>query len=586
MRYDEHLIEEIRMQNSIIDVISERVHLTPKGSSHFGLCPFHNEKTPSFSANEEKQMYYCFGCGAGGNVFTFIMEYENYSFVEAVKYLAERSHIDLPKEEMTDEMKQKISHKQKLLKANTEAAKYFYYQMVHDAKKKVITYLDERGISEESRKKFGLGYAKFYRDDLQVHLNHQGFKNALLVEAGLILPDKNKKHGYYDRFFNRLMFPIFDVHGRVIAFGGRILTEGQPKYLNSPETKLFNKGRNLYGMHLVRRSRNKKVIVVEGYMDVIALHQVGFDYAVASLGTAFTSGQASLVKRYVDEVILAYDTDEAGIRATLRTIPILKNVGLSVRILSVTGAKDPDEFIKVYGAEAFGELVNQSVSSFMYEIEQLEKSYHLEDPEGRTKFDIKVVEKLLTLESESERTHYLDAVIHHYKMKRSAIESLLAQKGKNIGIVHQVVREEKVQHRDSKDALLRAQKNLLTLVGLSQEIYQVVHEHITPEMFSDLIYKKVAHWLYLAYEENRKIEPAYLVQKFDQIEEQNKVANIFNNVLEVTDSSYFEKMIVEYIQLIKGHYIEDNIKNNTDSRKQQDMIKMKWQLDRLTISLN
>lgn len=586
MRYEDHLIEEIRIHNNIIDVISERIHLTKKGGSYFGLCPFHNEKTPSFSASDDKQMYYCFGCGAGGNVFTFVMEYENYSFLEAVKYLAERSHIELPKSDMSDEAKKAISHKQKLLDANKEAARYFYYQMINEPNGKVLEYLDNRGINEESIKKFGLGFAKFYRDDLQIYLNKKGFDNKILEEAGLIILDKNKKNTYYDRFFNRLMFPIFDVHGRVIAFGGRVINEGQPKYLNSPETKLFNKSRNLYGMNIVRRSRSERVIIVEGYMDVIALHQAGFDYAVASLGTAFTAGQANLLKKYSDEVILAYDTDQAGIRATLRAIPILQNVGLSVRILSVKDAKDPDEFIKIHGADAFSQLVDESVSSFMYEIEELEKIYKLDDPEGKTKFSIAVVKKLLTLENEVERDNYLDAIISEYAIKRVAMESLLAKTGKNIGITSRLPSKEYVNHRDSKDALLRAQKNILTLVSTNEAIYKVVSENIRPEIFEDLVYREVAKWLYASYESEEEIKPAQMVQQFSQIEEQNKVANIFNNNIEVSDSSHFEKMIVEYIQLIKGHYIESGMKGNADLKMQQNMIDMKMQLNRLTISLD
>ncbi len=393
MLYDENLIEEIRLQNNIVGVISEYVHLNKKGSSHFGLCPFHNEKSPSFSVSDSKQMYYCFGCGAGGNVYTFIMEYENYNFVEAVKHLAERAHIELPEAEVSEAVKREMSRKQKMIDANKEAARYYYFQMSKDEKKKAAQYLDERGIDQETRKKFGLGYAKFFRDDLYRYLKGKGYDDQLLFDVGLLLEDKRNKGSYYDRFFDRLMFPIFDVHNRVIAFGGRILGDGNPKYLNSPESKLFDKSRNLYGMNIARTARGRKIILVEGYMDVIAMHQAGFSNAVASLGTAFTTGQASLVRRYADEVVIAYDMDNAGINATLRAIPILKNAGLGVRVLSVEGAKDPDEFIQTFGAKAFEGLIAKAKSSLMFEINQLERDHNLDDPEGRTNFDVAVAKK-------------------------------------------------------------------------------------------------------------------------------------------------------------------------------------------------
>ncbi len=338
-------------------------------------------------------MYYCFGCGAGGNVYTFIMEYENYNFVEAVKHLAERAHIELPEAEVSEAVKREMSRKQKMIDANKEAARYYYFQMSKDEKKKAAQYLDERGIDQETRKKFGLGYAKFFRDDLYRYLKGKGYDDQLLFDVGLLLEDKRNKGSYYDRFFDRLMFPIFDVHNRVIAFGGRILGDGNPKYLNSPESKLFDKSRNLYGMNIARTARGRKIILVEGYMDVIAMHQAGFSNAVASLGTAFTTGQASLVRRYADEVVIAYDMDNAGINATLRAIPILKNAGLGVRVLSVEGAKDPDEFIQTFGAKAFEGLIAKAKSSLMFEINQLERDHNLDDPEGRTNFDVAVAKK-------------------------------------------------------------------------------------------------------------------------------------------------------------------------------------------------
>lgn len=586
MRYDENLIEEIRLQNNIVNVISEYVHLTKKGSNHFGLCPFHNEKSPSFSVSEQKQMYYCFGCGAGGNVFTFIMEYENYNFVEAVKQLADRARIDLPEVEMSEEVKREMSYKQKMLDANKEAARYFYFQMTKDPKKKAVEYLDGRGIDEENRKKFGLGYAKFFRDDLYKYLKGKGFGDQLLFDAGLLLEDKKQQGFYYDRFFDRLMFPIFDVHNRVIAFGGRILGDGNPKYLNSPETKLFDKSRNLYGMNIARTARSKKIIIVEGYMDVIALHQAGFNNAVASLGTAFTTGQASLIRRYADEVVIAYDTDGAGVNAALRAIPILKNAGLSVRVLTVEGAKDPDEFIQTYGSEAFESLIGKAEASFMFEVRQMAAANDLKDPEGRTKFAMDVAAKLLTLDNEIERENYLDAIIETYQLKRSAMESQLAKIGKNVGITNKAPEKLVIHNRESKDTIMRAQKNMLTFITSHNKVFGAIKDYLSPKEFPDPIYREVARLIFEAYEDGRDVEPAGIVNLFGEREEQNQVANIFNNTeVAADDPRQFEKMIRENIQIIKRHYIEQLSREVSDPARLQDMITMKRQLDSLNISL-
>ena len=344
MYYSEELVEEVRMRNDIVDVISGYVKLQKKGSSYFGLCPFHNEKSPSFSVSREKQMYYCFGCGAGGNVFTFIMEYENYSFVEALKFLAERAGIDLPEVEYSKEAKEKADLKLTILEINKLAAKYFYAQLKAEGGKTAYAYLKNRGLSEETIVAFGLGYANKYSDDLYRYLKMKGYGDELLLKAGLISADERK--GAYDKFWNRVMFPIMDVNNRVIGFGGRVMGDAKPKYLNSPETIVFDKSRNLYGLNRARTSRKPYFLICEGYMDVIALHQAGFTNAVASLGTALTVGHASLLKRYVNEVYLTYDSDEAGTRAALRAIPILKDAGITAKVIRMDPYKDPDEFIK------------------------------------------------------------------------------------------------------------------------------------------------------------------------------------------------------------------------------------------------
>ena len=348
MYYPEELVEEVRLKNDIVDVISGYVKLQKKGSSHFGLCPFHNEKSPSFSVSRGKQMYYCFGCGAGGNVFTFLMEYENYSFQEALKVLADRAGVELPKLEYSKEAKEKAELKTILLEVNKLAAKYFYVQLKSEQGRAAYTYLKDRKLSDETITAFGLGYSNKYSDDLYRYLKTKGYTDEVLLKAGLISADE--RHGAYDKFWNRVMFPIMDANNRVIGFGGRVMGDGKPKYLNSPETPVFDKSRNLYGLHRARISRKPYFLICEGYMDVIALHQAGFTNAVASLGTALTEGHAALIKRYVNQVYLTYDSDDAGTRAALRAIPILKSMGITAKVIRMDPYKDPDEFIKNLGA--------------------------------------------------------------------------------------------------------------------------------------------------------------------------------------------------------------------------------------------
>ena len=366
MRYSDDIIEEVRQKNDIVDVVSQYVKLTRKGSSYFGLCPFHNEKTPSFSVTPGKQMYYCFGCGAGGNVFNFIMEYENYSFGEALKHLADRAGVELPKIEYSREVREKAEQKAELLEINKQAAQYYYYQLRTEGGRQGHEYLAGRQLSEETMRKFGLGYSDKFGSGLYKYLKSKGYSDERLRESGLFNVDE--RHGMYDKFWNRVIFPIMDVNNRVIGFGGRVMGDGKPKYLNSPETKIFDKSRNLYGLNIARTTRKKYLILCEGYMDVISMHQAGFTNAVASLGTALTSGHASLLKRYTQEVLLLYDSDEAGIRAALRGIPILREAGVNSRVVDLKPYKDPDEFIKNMGAEAFEERLNQASDSFMFRV--------------------------------------------------------------------------------------------------------------------------------------------------------------------------------------------------------------------------
>ena len=382
MYYSEDLIEEVRSRNDIVDVISGYVRLQRRGSSYFGLCPFHNEKSPSFSVSPGKQMYYCFGCGAGGNVFTFLMEYENYTFPEAVKTLADRCGVELPEVEYSEEARRQADLKSRLLEIQKKAARYYFYELRQPKGRAAYEYLKGRALSDETIKRFGLGYSGQQSREMYQYLKHEGYPDELLKESGLFGMDE--RSGFYDKFWNRVMFPIMDVNSRVIGFGGRVMGDAKPKYLNSPETRIFDKSRNLYGLNFARSARKPNLIICEGYMDVISMHQAGFNQAVASLGTALTVQQSLLMKRYTNEVLVTYDSDEAGTKAALRAIPSLREAGLSVRVINMKPYKDPDEFIKALGTEAFQKRIDEAQSSFLFEVEVLERGDNLKEPAAKT----------------------------------------------------------------------------------------------------------------------------------------------------------------------------------------------------------
>ncbi len=563
MYYSDELIEDIRMKNDILDVVSGYVKLQKKGSSYFGLCPFHNEKSPSFSVTPSKQMYYCFGCGAGGNVYTFVMQYENYDFVEAVKMLAERAGVELPEENNDAESRRASDLRKTLLEINKKAAYFYCYKLRQEDGRLGYQYLTGRELSEETIKKFGLGYAGKYRDELYRYLKNEGYSDAVLRESGLITFDEAR--GIYDKFFNRVMFPIMDVNSRVIGFGGRVMGEGEPKYLNSPETKVFEKSRNLYGLNIARTSRKPYVIICEGYMDVISLHQAGFQNAVASLGTAFTSGHASLLKRYTEEVMLSYDSDGAGVKAALRAIPICKSAGLRVKVINMKPYKDPDEFIKNLGKEAYEERIQNAQNAFFFEISVLEEQYDLKDPESKTLFINELAKKLLTFEEKIERNNYLEAVAEKYHIGFANLESLVNKFGLQMdpAAKRQEEPERVKKTKDADSAGEQGQKLLLTWLIEKPNIYPQIKKYITIEDFDEGVYKTVALHLFEQLEQH-KLNPAQILNIFQNQEEQGKAAALFNTKLEALEGKIEEEKAVKDIVLkVKQHSLE-NLNKNSD----------------------
>ncbi len=556
MYYPDELVEEVRMKSEIVDVISGYVKIQKKGSSYFGLCPFHNEKSPSFSVSPGKQMYYCFGCGAGGNVFTFLMEYENYSFPEAVKALAERAGVNLPEAEYNEEARKKESRRTKLLEVNKEAAKYFFYQLRRGQGQAGYQYLKKRQLSDETIHKFGLGFANMTSDDLTRYLKSKGYEDKLIQEAGLATFDE--KYGMHDKFWNRVMFPIQDINHRVIGFGGRVMGDAKPKYLNSPETMIFDKSRNLYGLNFARTARTNNIILCEGYMDVIAMHQAGFTQAAASLGTAFTAGQANLLRRYVQEVILAYDSDGAGVNAALRAIGILKEVGLTGKVLNLEPYKDPDEFIKNLGQDAFKERIKQAENSFFFELRMLQKDYDLSDPESKTRFHREIAKKLCGFSEEVERENYIEAVAQKYHIGFDNLRKLVVSYASQTGLAAPAVRPKSgIQKKnDPKENLKKPQKLLLTWLVEEPRVYQKIKKYISPSDFTEDLYKKIADKLF-ADLESGSINPAAIISLFTDEEQQREAASVFNTKLALLSTrADQEKAFHDIVVAVKRNSLE------------------------------
>ena len=557
--YSDDIVEEVRSRTDIVDVISQYVKLHKRGSNYVGLCPFHNEKTGSFTVSAGKQMYYCFGCGAGGNVITFLMNYENATFPEVLQELAGRAGVELPVVEPSREAKQQADKRSRLLEVQKEAAKYYYALLRSPRGRQAYDYFHKRELSDETMRKFGLGYSDKYSDDLYRYLKSKGYEDGLLKESGLVTFDE--KRGGHDKFWNRAMFPIMDMRGKVIGFGGRVMGEGEPKYLNSPETPIFDKSRNLYALHLARMTKKPQMLLCEGYMDVIALHQAGFDNAVASLGTAFTTGHASLLKRYTKEVYLTFDSDGAGIKAALRAIPILKEVGLTAKVIHMEPYKDPDEFIKALGAEEFQKRIDVAENSFFFELRILEQNYDMRDPESKTAFHNELARRLLGFQEELERENYITATAEHYHISYEQLRKLvntLGARGYGKGTEPQPQQLKSGMNHKNKpeNANLQAQKLLLTWLSDRPELYEGVRDEIRPEDFSEPLYRQVAELLYEQYE-NGTPNPAQIISHFSDDEEQSRVAGLFHARLpELTSPQEQEKALRDVIGRIRRESLE------------------------------
>ena len=569
MYYPDEIIEDVRSKNDIVDIVSGYVRLQKKGANYVGLCPFHNEKTGSFMVSSTKQMFYCFGCHTGGNVITFLMKHENATFQEALEKLADRAGVKLPELKLNEEQKKQMSEKAILLEINKEAAKYFYYQLRGKPGELGMKYFTDRKLSSDTINSFGLGFSLPYSDDLVKYLKQKGYTDEQIVKAGLASHDE--KRGTHDKFWNSVMFPIQDINQRVIGFGGRVMGEGEPKYLNSPETPIFDKSRNLFGLNFARSSRKDYLILCEGYMDVISMHQAGFKEAVASLGTAFTSGQANLLKRFCNSVILSYDSDGAGTNAALRAIGILREVELTAKVLDLNPYKDPDEFIKNLGSEKLQERIDNAKNSFFFEIEVLERGYDLKDPDSKTAFYREIAKRICGFADEVERNNYIDAICERYSISTDAMKKMVigyAAAGISRPTEQTAVRPA-LKKADPEEGRKRSQRLLITWISEDSSIFDKISPYISPHDFTDEMYKKIAEKLFEGIKDNNKIEPASFISAFEDEEDQKRVAELFNTKLlnsdglpaEIDDIREREKTLHDILVSVKTGSLEYYSKN-------------------------
>lgn len=527
MRYSEAIIDEVRQSNDIVDVISQYVHLKRSGRNYFGLCPFHNEKSPSFSVSPDKQIFHCFGCGVGGNVFSFLSKIENISFIEAVQNLAARANITLPTLEGNNDS-EKEELKAKVYKVNEFTAEFYHQNLYKPEAKPGQEYVKKRKLSNETLKAYKIGFSGKH-DELYKALKQQGFEDKEILESGLV--NKNENGKYIDRYRNRLMFPICDIRGRVIAFGGRVLDDSKPKYINSPENVVYSKGRHLFGLNVAKKSDLKKILIVEGYMDVISLHQRGITNVVGALGTALTQNQGWLLRRNSEQVILGFDSDGAGQTAILRSIEILQNMGCDMRILQMEGAKDPDEYIIKYGNARFQALMDKAISLIEYKVKILKKDLNLENTSDKIKFLNEISKLISSVENNMEREVYIENIAKTYNISKEAIyaqvNKLKYSNVNNEKILEKtrVVSKIKKEVSNVSEKIKKREDTILSLLlDENYNVFEIIKQNVKAEDFKYEIDKKIAIKLYEEFEKgNSNINS--IIDKLSE-EEQNHVTAI------------------------------------------------------------
>lgn len=590
MYYSDETIEEVRSKTDIVDLVSSYVKLTRRGVNHLGLCPFHNERTPSFTVSQSKQIFHCFGCGASGNVFTFLMKYENMGFIESLKSLADRAGVVLP--EWSDEKaKSYADQRTKLFEINREAARFYYGELTGGKGNYALSYLKDRGLSDSMITTFGLGYSPKGMGTLYHRLKEKGYDDETLKATGLFSYKDEKEPS--DRFWNRVMFPIIDQNGKVIGFGGRVMGEGKPKYLNSPETPIFSKGRNLFSLNFAKQAKEHFLILCEGYLDVIALYQAGFKNAVASLGTALTPDQARLLAKYTKTIFLMYDSDEAGIKAIKKAVPILREAGIVSKVVNLSPYKDPDELITKEGANELGKRLETAISSFEFELRLGEKENDISVPEERIALIKQMAERLVDIENSLERETYLSMLSERYGLSpevlRETVNKIGLEKEVKEGFRESEERIRSKKERKAEEGLIKSEKLLLTLLSEKPELYQKIRFFIKEEDFSNPFTREVVKGFFHQLEEGKEPNPATLISQYDTEEKQQEVAAMFgdNSLLALAEPE-FKKAVSEIILNVKKESIErrmSEVSENGDMTKLLELIEEQKKLSDTKIEI-
>lgn len=578
-RYSDDLIEEIRQSNDIVDVISQYMNLKRSGRNYFGLCPFHNEKSPSFSVSPDKQIFHCFGCGVGGNVITFIMKIEGCSFVEAIQMLAARANIQLPTLENNQDTAKEIL-KSKVHKVNEFAAEFYHKNLYTPNAKMGQEYVKKRQLSNETLKAFKIGYSGKFNELYQT-LKKEGFEDQEILESGLV--NRNNNGTYIDRYRNRLMFPICDVRNRVIAFGGRVLDDSKPKYINSPENVVYSKGRHLFGLNVAKKEKIDKLLIVEGYMDVISLHQRGIKNVVASLGTALTQQQGFLLRKNANQVIVSFDSDEAGLEAKKRAVDILQNMGIDLRILQMEGAKDPDEYVKKYGNVRFLNLIEKAISVVEFKVKLLKKDLNLENVNDKIKFLNQIAKLLSKIDNTMEREVYIEKIAKTYQISKEAIYAEVNKLSYNMkqtdGLLEKnkkVILKPIKKNLEVEQSIVKRENMILSLLLKGDlNIYQIIKQNIKDDEFKDEVNNKIAKKLYEEFEKGNS-NIIGILDKLDD-EEQSHVTEIMADEYELEN---IEKAIDDVIygyrrdKLTNRKFeILSNLEENIEENKKKELEK-------------
>ncbi|HHW56972.1 MAG TPA: DNA primase [Clostridia bacterium] len=562
MAYSRELIEKVIEANDIVEVISEYVELKKAGKEFKGLCPFHREKTPSFMVSQEKQVYHCFGCNASGNVMTFIMYIENLSFKEAIEFLADRAGISIKENYLSEEEYRKKKLIDEIYKINKLAAMYFHNKLFSEEGRKALLYLRKRGLTDATIKKFGIGYSPHKGEELINLLKEKNYTEKLVAKAGLF---SQKGEQYYDRFRNRVMFPIIDLKGNVVGFGGRSIDDSLPKYLNTPETEVFKKGKTLFAINFAKKTQQDKFIIVEGYMDAISLHQAGIDYAVASLGTALTEDQAKLIKRYKRNVVIAYDADEAGISAALRGLDLLDKLDLNIKVLTIPEGKDPDEFIRKEGVEAFNQLIENADSLIEFKAKIYRRNLNFDDPQDRITYVKKIARDIAKISDEVKKEVYISSVAKVAQIPENTVRTEvnnfvkreIEKRGKNMYMAGNI------RHNIYSSSKISPEKYLIALLLYDNNLYDRIKGKISIDIMENSKLKPIFEEIIRRLEEGQKTQIndiAYLLQEENFITDFNDIIKVFyesENINEQAVDDIINKVFLNSLEIKKKRIIKE-----------------------------